>query len=62
MDTNKKKAVCEIVDVSIKNFVAGLESRYEAEAIDPNGVINSKKNNCHVLSFSILVCLSYQSI
>ena len=48
MDNNKKKAVCEIVDVSIKNFVAGLESRYEAEAIDPNGVINAKKNNCFI--------------
>jgi len=48
MEQEKKKAINEIVDVSIKNFVAGLESRYEAEAIDPDGVINSKKHNCFI--------------
>ena len=40
MDVNKKKAICEIIDAGIKSFVTGLESRYEAEAVDPNGVIN----------------------
>ena len=48
MDLNKKKAICEIVDASIKNFVVGLESRYEAEVSDVNGVINAKKNNCFI--------------
>jgi len=48
MELNKKKAICEIIDASIINFVTGLESRYESEAVDPNGVINSKKNNCFI--------------
>lgn len=48
MENNKKKAICEIVDTSIKNFVVGLESRYELELTDPKGVINSKKNNCFI--------------
>ncbi len=48
MDLQKQRAICEIVDSSIKNFAIGLETRYEAESIDPNGVINSKKNNCFI--------------
>ncbi len=48
MEESKRKAICEIVDVSIRNFVAGLETRYEAEVINPEGVINSKKNNCFI--------------
>ena len=48
MEEAKKKAICEIIDASIINFVTGLEVRYEAEATDPNGVINSKKNNCFI--------------
>ncbi len=48
MDINKKKAICEIVDASIKNFVLGLETRYSAEVEDEDGVINSKKNNCFI--------------
>ncbi len=46
MEAQKRKAICEIVDASIKSFVAGLESRYSSEVLDTNGVINSKKNNC----------------
>lgn len=48
MNIDKKKAICEIVDSSIKNFVVGLEARYEAEVNDPEGVINSKRNNCFI--------------
>ena len=48
MNENKKKAICEIVDTSIKSFVAGLELRYEAEVNNPEGVINSKKYNCFI--------------
>lgn len=48
MEQDKKKAICEIIDASIVNFVTGLESRYEAEAVDPEGVINSKKHNCFI--------------
>lgn len=48
MEQNKKKAICEIIDASICNFVVGLESRYESEASDPEGVINSKKHNCFI--------------
>ena len=48
MNERKKKAICEIVDTSIKSFVAGLELRYEAEINDPEGVINSKKYNCFI--------------
>ena len=43
MNNEKKKAICEIVDSSIKSFVNGLETRYESEIDNPNGVINSKE-------------------
>ena len=48
MNNEKKKAICEIVDSSIKSFVNGLETRYESEIDNPNGVINSKKYNCFI--------------
>ena len=48
MELSKKRAICEIIDASIINFVTGLESRYEVEATDPEGVINSKKHNCFI--------------
>lgn len=48
MNNEKKKAICEIVDASIKSFVNGLETRYESEIDNPNGVINSKKYNCFI--------------
>lgn len=48
MNEGKKKAICEIINASVINFVAGLETRYEDEVDDPNGVINSKKNNCFI--------------
>ncbi len=48
MNENKKKAICQIVDASIKSFITGLECRHTAEANDPAGVINSKKHNCFI--------------
>ncbi len=48
MDKQKEKAIKLIVDTAITNFSAGFEIRYEREADDPNGVINSKKNNCFI--------------
>lgn len=34
-----------IVDSNIKSFADGFETRYTSEVNNPNGVINSKKNN-----------------
>lgn len=48
MENQKKKSICAIVDSSIKNFALGIETRYESEIVDPNGVINAKKNNCFI--------------
>lgn len=53
MDLAKQKAVCEIVDSSIKSFVNGLETRYESEVDNPEGVINSKKNNCFIAELGL---------
>ncbi len=41
----KIEAIKIIVDSNIKSFAEGFEARYTAEINDPNGVINSKKNN-----------------
>lgn len=48
MDEFKKKAIQEVVDSSIKSFVDGLDFKYSMEVNDPEGVINSKKNNIFV--------------
>lgn len=48
MDELKRKAIQQIVDSSIANFAEGFELRYQSEANDPKGVINSKKNNCFI--------------
>lgn len=48
MDEAKKKAVQNIVDSEIKKFAEAYEKRFTDEANDPDGVINSKKNNCFV--------------
>lgn len=45
MEEMKRKAINEIIDSSIKSFADGFEGRHIAEVNDPNGVINSKKNN-----------------
>lgn len=45
MDNLKIKAINEIIDSSIKSFADGFEIRHIKEVDDPDGVINSKKNN-----------------
>lgn len=44
----KIESIKAIVDIAIKSFAEGLESRYIDEYNDPNGVINSKKNNVFI--------------
>lgn len=41
-------AIRQIVDLGIKNFAEGFELRYSSEVDDPEGVINSKKNNVFI--------------
>lgn len=48
MDNIKLRGIKEVVDTSIKSFVDGLDFRYTAELNDPDGVINSKKNNIFI--------------
>lgn len=48
METFKRKAIEQIVDASITNFANGFEVRHTREIDNPNGVINSKKNNCFI--------------
>lgn len=48
MDNQKKIAIQQIVDSSIKSFADGFELRHNSEISQPNGVINSKKNNCFI--------------
>lgn len=48
MDEKKKKAIQHIVDKEIKEFVNKYKSRFTSEVDIPDGVINSKKNNCFV--------------
>ncbi len=48
MEEIKRKAINEIIDSSIKSFADGFEVRHISEVNDPNGVINSKKNNIFI--------------
>ncbi len=48
MEIDKKAAIQAIVDNEIKKFADSYESRFVNEVDDPDGVINSKKNNCFV--------------
>ena len=48
MDNLKRKAINEIIDSSIKNFSEGFEVRHMSELKNPEGVINSKKNNIFI--------------
>ena len=48
MKEQKLQAIRQIVDLGIKNFAEGFELRYSSEVDDPEGVINSKKNNVFV--------------
>ena len=48
MDALKEKTIRIIIDAAIKNFADGFELRHTSEVNDPNGTINSKKNNCFI--------------
>lgn len=48
MDETKKGEIQHIVDKEIKKFVDHYENRFINEVDNPDGVINSKKNNCFV--------------
>lgn len=48
MDEAKKVSIQNIVDREIKKFADSYEARFTNEVNDPEGVINSKKNNCFV--------------
>lgn len=48
MTDEKKRIIGALVDATIKSFVNGFEVRYIAELDDPEGVINSKKNNIFI--------------
>ena len=48
MDNLKRKAIQEIIDTSIKSFVDGLDLKFTSEVYNPDGVINSKKNNVFI--------------
>lgn len=48
MDEEKKNKIQNIVDREIKKFADSYETRFTNEVDNPDGVINSKKNNCFV--------------
>lgn len=48
MDEAKKVAIQNIVNREIQKFADSYETRFANEVNDPEGVINSKKNNCFV--------------
>ena len=48
MDTLKKTKIEKIVDTEIYKFTTSFETRYTKEVNNPEGVINSKINNCFV--------------
>lgn len=48
MDTLKKTKIEKIVDTEIYKFTNSFETRYTKEVNNPEGVINSKINNCFV--------------
>lgn len=48
MNELKEKSIRIIIDTAIKSFAQGFELRHNSEVNDPNGTINSKKNNCFI--------------
>ena len=48
MDELREKSIRLIIDTAIKSFADGFELRHNSEVDDPNGTINSKKNNCFI--------------
>ena len=67
MDKIKEEKIRQAVDYRIKEFADNLEKRYIKELDDPNGVINSKKNNVFVKTlgdefiFNSAFCRSFDS-
>lgn len=48
MDELREKSIRLIIDTAIKSFADWFELRHNSEVDDPNGTINSKKNNCFI--------------
>ena len=48
MNEIKKAAIQTIIDTEIKKFADAYEARFQKEADNPYGVINSKKKNCFI--------------
>ena len=48
MDYQKEQAIRALVDQKIKAFAEAQYRRHRREAENPEGVINSKKNNCFI--------------
>ncbi|MGN0593808.1 MAG: TdeIII family type II restriction endonuclease [Hominimerdicola sp.] len=48
MDTIKENAIKAIVDTAISSFANGLDIKHTSEVDNPDGVINSKKNNIFI--------------
>lgn len=67
MDKIKEEKIRKAVDFRIKEFADNLEKRYMKELNDPNGVINSKKNNVFIETlgdefiFNSAFCRSFDS-
>ena len=67
MNELKRKAIIEIIDSSIKSFADGFETRHIKDVEDPEGVINSKKNNVFIETlgdefiFNSAFCRSFDS-
>ena len=67
MDKIKEERIRKAVDSRIKEFADNLEKRYIKELNDPNGVINSKKNNVFIKTlgdefiFNSAFCRSFDS-
>jgi len=67
MDKVKEERIRKAVDFRIKEFADNFEARYLKELNDPNGVINSKKNNVFISGlgeefiFNSAFCRSFDS-
>jgi len=48
MENLKQKAIERIIDSAIKAFAEGFGFKHTSQINDPEGIINSKKNNCFI--------------
>lgn len=48
MDELREKSIRLIIYTAIKSIADGFELRHNSKVDDPNGTINSKKNNCFI--------------